>query len=79
MVVWHGTQNESFDLQTAVSRNCGCQYGTDGLREGPLCAAHQGMTTDQRWLNGLLFMRRQRVRLEAEEFLERRRDECNGV
>jgi hypothetical protein len=63
---WHGDQIESFELVNAISRNCECVFGPMGVRV-TTCAPHRGLSEDQRWLNGLVFMRRQRAKLRAEE------------
>ena len=66
-VVWHGTQQESFDLVNAIARNCTCEFGLMGVRLAT-CAPHRMLTEDQRALNGLLFARRMQERLRSEEF-----------
>jgi hypothetical protein len=66
-VVWHGTQQESFDLVNAIARNCTCEFGLMGVRL-VTCAPHRMLTEDQRALNGLLFARRMAERLSREEF-----------
>ena len=65
-VVWHGTQQESFDLVNAIARNCTCEFGLMGVRLAT-CAPHRMLTEDQRALNGLLFARRMAERLRCEE------------
>jgi len=66
-VVWHGSQQESFDLVNAIARNCTCEFGLMGVRLAT-CAPHRMLTEDQRALNGLLFARRMTARLRREEF-----------
>jgi hypothetical protein len=66
-VVWHGSQQESFDLVNAIARNCTCEFGLMGVRIAT-CAPHRMLTEDQRALNGLLFARRMADRLRREEF-----------
>ncbi len=66
-VVWHGTQQEAFDLVNAIARNCTCEFGLMGVRLAT-CAPHRMLTEDQRALNGLLFARRMAERLNSEEF-----------
>lgn len=66
-VVWHGTQQESFDLVNAIARYCTCEFGLMGVRLAT-CAPHRMLTEDQRALNGLLFARRMQARLQKEEF-----------
>ena len=70
-VVWHGTQQESFDLVNAIARNCTCEFGLMGVRL-TTCAPHRMLTEDQRALNGLLFARRMSKRLHREEFSRQR-------
>jgi hypothetical protein len=67
-VNWHGTQEESFALISAISRNCTCEFGLMGVRLS-VCAPHALLTDDQRALDGLLFARRMARRLLAEEFM----------
>ncbi len=76
-VVWHGTQQESFDLVNAIARNCTCEFGLMGVRLAT-CAPHRMLTEDQRALNGLLFSRRMADRLSREEF-SRARSNAAGV
>ncbi len=71
-VVWHGTQQESFDLVNAIARNCTCEFGLMGVRLAT-CAPHRMLTEDQRALNGLLFARRMAERLNREEFTRTKR------
>ena len=66
-VSWHGTQQESFDLVNAITRNCTCELGLMGVRM-ETCGSHRMLMEDQRALNGLLFMRRMAERVRREEF-----------
>jgi hypothetical protein len=66
-VAWHGTSAESGELLAAVEHNCGCQFDDEVGMRVSTCPPHDALVKDQRWLNGLLFMRRQRDRLNAEE------------
>lgn len=66
-IIWHGTQDESFALVSAISRNCSCEFGVLGVRTR-VCIPHQMLLEDQRALNGLLFARRMADRLREEEF-----------
>ena len=66
VVVWHGTQSESYELLDAIKHNCGCIIGLDGVQTQ--CSAHSMLLHDQRALNGLLFDRRIVARLLEEEF-----------
>jgi hypothetical protein len=60
VVVWHGTPEGVFELSLAVIHNCDC-------RPPAACAAHRAML-EQRFLDGVLFVRYLRVRLLVEEF-----------
>ena len=66
-VLWHGTQQDSFDLVNAIARNCTCEFGLMGVRLST-CAAHRMLVEDQRALDGLLFVRSMAERLHREEF-----------
>lgn len=66
-VIWHGSTAEAQMLIAALAANCACHYGLMGVRLDT-CAAHIAFTTDQRFLDGLLFARRLlRERLLTEE------------
>ncbi len=66
-VIWHGTQSETFELLQALSRNCSCVVTAEGVRLST-CAPHQMLVNEQRAIDGLLFARRIRERLQGEEF-----------
>ncbi len=66
-VIWYGTQAETFELLQALSRNCSCVVTAEGVRLST-CAPHQMLVNEQRAIDGLLFARRIRGRLESEEF-----------
>jgi hypothetical protein len=71
IVVWHGNQQEAFDLIGAVTQHCTCGYHP---RTGDLvfqCEPHRMVNEDQRALDRLLFARRIAVRLQREEFGDR--------
>lgn len=65
--VWHGTEAEYKDLKRAVERNCTCVTTLAGVRLS-ICPSHKIIEQNQRVLDGLLFARRIRKRLEDEEF-----------
>ena len=65
-IIWHGSQQESSDLVTALARNCTCQFGVMGVRL-ETCGPHRMLIEDQRALDGLLFARRLAARLRREE------------
>jgi len=66
-VLWHGTQQDAFELATAIGRNCTCEFGIMGVRLST-CSAHNMLVEDQRALDGLLFVRSMAARLQREEF-----------
>ena len=68
-VEWHGNQDESQALVAAVGANCECSFGVMGVRIST-CPPHKAMVEDQRFLDGLLFMRRQAAKLLEEESCE---------
>jgi hypothetical protein len=59
--IWHGTLEESYDLAKALEHHCECQT----LKRR--CPAHCAML-EQRFIDGLLFVRHLRARLSGEEF-----------
>jgi hypothetical protein len=65
--VWYGTQLESEALVRAIANNCTCEFNSSGARRST-CAPHQMLTTDQRALNGLLFVRRIQEQVLREEW-----------
>ena len=64
VVVWHGTQTQSTELLQAVARNCTCEHRVGVCIS--MCPPHKGLG-EQRWLDGLLFMRSQRDQLVQQE------------
>jgi len=66
-VVFYGTQDETYALVNAIARICECTHGALGVLTSA-CASHQMLVTDQRALNGLVWMRRDVTRLRREEF-----------
>jgi hypothetical protein len=65
--VWYGTQVESETLVRAIANNCTCEFNASGARRST-CAPHLMLTSDQRALNGLLFVRRIRDQVQREEW-----------
>lgn len=55
---------EATEFMAAVVRYCDCDCDHVARR---VCATHQAMKTDQKYLDDLLFYRRQRDKLNAEE------------
>ena len=62
---WRGTKTENDRLLQALSRWCKCQWEEDALVS--LCAGHEMLATNQRALDGLLFMYRIAGQLRDEE------------
>ena len=65
-IIWNGTTDEALALLHALRAHCECQVD-DGRTVAP-CGAHSMLTSDQRAIDGLLFMRRMAARLLTEEF-----------
>ena len=65
-ITWNGTTDEALALLAALSHHCECQ--TAPGRMVAVCASHSMLASNQRALDGLLFMRRMAGRLLAEEF-----------
>jgi hypothetical protein len=65
-IIWNGTTDEALALLHALRSHCECQVD-DGRTVAP-CGAHSMLTSDQRAIDGLIFMRRMATRLLAEEF-----------
>lgn len=67
-VAWHGTDDESTELLTAVAHNCACVISADGVKTAT-CEPHKMLVEDQRALDGLIFARRTLHKLKEEEGL----------
>lgn len=66
--VFHGSSAESDDLIAALSHNCDCQKETPSGIVRIVCAAHRAAFEDQRFVDGVVFVRRElAVRLIREE------------
>jgi len=65
--VFPGDQDETLLIVNAVARNCACTYALTGAQTS-MCGAHEMLVSDQRALNGLVWMRRDVTRLRREEF-----------
>ena len=63
---WNGTTDEALALLHALKEHCNCSI-KEGRTVAP-CASHVMLASDQRAIDGLLFMRRMAARLLAEEF-----------
>jgi hypothetical protein len=66
LAVWKGTADEALALLQAVKAHCGCE--TSRVRTLAPCTTHTMLASDQRALDGLVFMRRMAPRLVREEF-----------
>ena len=65
--MWHGSTDEYSELLSAIGRHCTCSLGPTGERSAT-CAPHHMLRAEQRALDGLLFARRMRSRLQREEW-----------
>lgn len=69
IIKWHGSVQEFERLHEAVHRNCLCEFDAmDNLIKQ--CPAHAMIDSEQRALDGLLFMYVNRERLLEEEYRE---------
>jgi len=66
-LVWRGTQAEANRLLAAVEANCQCVYEASGTRT-TTCKPHEMMTLDQKILDHLLFIYRERECLMRREW-----------
>jgi len=66
---FHGTQAETAQLLEAVAHNCTCALNNAG-EVAELCPPHRMLFTDQRALDGLLFMRTNVLHLRREEGMD---------
>lgn len=57
---WHGTPEEAEELEFAVKQNCQCVYSESDGHRLSFCEPHKMMALDQRALDGLLEVRRNR-------------------
>ena len=64
---WNGRRQELLELVNAIAANCTCELGDMG-EHLTVCEAHKMLATDQRALDGLLFVRQMVDRLKHEEF-----------
>lgn len=65
VTIWNGSKDEANEFSAAAINNCDCEQTT-----GHVCATHRDMKTDQQYLDTLIFYRRNRDRLNAEERME---------
>jgi len=65
-ITWKGTSDEALALLHALREHCDCHV-EQGRTLAP-CEGHLMLASDQRAIDGLLFMRRMAPRLLAEEF-----------
>ncbi len=67
-VIFHGSQVEGLALADATNRNCTCEFDDMSGARTSTCPVHEALVKDQRFLDGLVFMRHLAERLLAEEF-----------
>jgi hypothetical protein len=65
-ITWNGTTDEALALLQALRTHCECHV-VEGRTLAP-CGAHAMLVSDQRAIDGLIFMRRLATRLLTEEF-----------
>ena len=68
VVIWHGNQQEAFDLISALTHHCTCGYHPATGERVFQCEPHCMVDENQWALDRLLFARRIAVRLQSEEF-----------
>ena len=61
--IWNGTVAEARELRDILTRNCMC-----GSESAGCCGPHSMLLSDQRALDGLLFVRHIAARVVQEEF-----------
>jgi hypothetical protein len=64
--IWNGSVDEAQELCDILRRNCECDEQPSGTQTR--CPPHAMLLSDQRALDGLLFVRRIGVQLLREEF-----------
>jgi len=67
-VLFHGTEGERDDLLAALNRQCECVYAPVTNIRTTTCPGHHALVTDQKLIDRLVFMRRQRYLLIGQEF-----------
>ena len=73
-VVFHGSDREREDLLACLNRQCVCTFAPSGARM-TCCPGHQALVEDQKFVDRLVFMRRQRYLLVGQEF----HPKCGGI
>jgi len=75
---WHGSREQGSELVRAILANCdpndgGCTY-TDATRMklSYVCPSHRGLDGDQRWLDGLQFVKIYVEMFRAQEWSKQR-------
>lgn len=63
---FHGTESEATRLLEAIASTCECYVEEGKVKR--VCQAHRMIYTDQRALDGLVFVRRFGARFVAQEF-----------
>lgn len=67
-VFFHGTDAERDDLLACLARNCACAYAPVTNIRMSCCPGHQALSEDQKFVDRMVFMRRQRDLLVGQEF-----------
>ena len=75
---WHGSREQGSELVRAILANCdpedgGCKY-TDAtkMQIAYVCPSHRGLEQDQRWLDGLYFVKQYIEKYRAQEWSKKR-------
>ncbi len=68
-IIWHGSTAEGRELVTAISHNCTCASAAFGMQPSRVCDTHDAFVHDQAFVDRLVFYRRERQKLLAEEGL----------
>jgi len=66
--VWHGTDTEQAEWEKALAHNCSCEWEEASGYRSVICPAHQAAESDQRLLNGVLYVRHSAHLYLREEF-----------
>lgn len=67
LAVFHGDTFEGLALVDAAERYCACETEPESGVRTSVCPMHQALVGDQRFLDGLVFMRRRATQLLVEE------------
>lgn len=67
-IEFHGSEVEKADLLACLARNCECQYAPVTNIRMTCCPGHKALVEDQKFVDRMVFMRRQRYLLVGQEF-----------